>query len=322
MKNHHRIFEPNYTMTELDYFQDLKEKVLLKYQEQYPFFKGNWKSFTSQDIQNLIGLIEAHCKQSISEKWIYTHLKPENNSKIPRKDMLNILCEFVGYSGWDEFIFEDKVPAAESKIVKETKKPKKGILLLIVILLPMIVGLLIFNNNRKPESQTIELQNEFTNEKVNSEEVKVYQVEDSTKTELVVKEGKVQVANSSDKTSQIIIQSPFYEPKTVTINPKVPTSDPVTRVELKPDDYAMMLKAFMVSDIKDWQTRKEQLNHILSDNLEVIVMLKDDLGAEFFNKKEFSQQLIIPSESIKKMKIVEIKNDAANKIQFIRIKQD
>lgn len=310
------------TMTELDYFQELKEKVLLKYQEQYPFFKGNWKSFSSQDIQNLIGLIEVQCKQSISEKWIYTHLKPESNSKIPRRDMLNILCEFVGYSGWDEFVFEEKIPVAETKNVEKSQPPKKGVLLFIVILIPVIVGLVIFNNNRKPETQTIELQNEFTNEKVNSEEVKVYQVEDSTKTELVVKEGKVEVTNASDKKSKIIIQSPFYEPRTITIDPKVPVSEPIKRVELKPDDYAMMLKAFMVSDIKDWQTRKEQLNQILSDNLEVIVMLKDDLGAEFFNKNEFSQQLIIPSESLKKMKIVEIKNDASNKIQFIRIKQE
>ena len=78
----------------------------------------------------------------------------------------------------------------------------------------------------------------------------------------------------------------------------------------------------MLSDIKDWQTRKEQLNKILSDNLEVIVMLKDDLGAEYFNKSEFLQKLIVPTASLKKMKIVEIKNDANDKIQFIRIKQE
>lgn len=309
-------------MTELDYFLRLKEKVLLKYQEQYPFFQGNWKTFSSQDIQNLIGLIEVQCKQTISEKWIYTHLKPESNSKIPRKDMLNILSEFVGYSGWDEFTFEDKAIVVESQPSSESKKFKKGILLLGLFLVIGITGFIIYNKNKTPEAQTIELQNEFTNEKVNSEEVKVYQVSDSTKTELKVKEGKVEVASSPDKKTQLVIQSPFYESKTITIDPKVPVANPVQRIDLKPDDYAMMLKAFMVSDIKNWQTRKEQLNQILSDNLEVIVMLKDDLGAEFFNKNEFSQKLIVPSESLKKMKIVEIKNDASNKIQFIRIKQE
>ncbi|MCY1307617.1 hypothetical protein D3C86_1356590 [compost metagenome] len=51
----------------------------------------------------------------------------------------------------------------------------------------------------------------------------------------------------------------------------------------------MMLKAFMKSDIKDWETRKIQLDKILSVDLEVIVMLKNDLGIEYFNKKEFSE---------------------------------
>lgn len=309
-------------MTELDYFQHLKEKVLLKYQEQYPFFQGNWKSFSAQDIQNLIGLIEVQCKQSISEKWIYTHLKPESNSKIPRKDMLNILSEFVGYSGWDEFTFEDKTSAAASKLSSETKSSKKGIVVVGLIVAIGITGFILYNQTEKTESQTIQLHNEFTDEKVNSEEVKVFQIEDSVSKELEVKEGKVEVSSTSDTKSKLVIQSPYYEPKTITINPKSSPSEPIQRIGLKPDDYAMMLKAFMVSDIKDWQTRKEQLNQILSDNLEVIVMLKDDLGAEFFNKKEFSQLLVIPAESVKNMKIVEIKYDASNKIQFVRIKQE
>ena len=129
-------------MTELEKFQELKEKVLLKYQEQYPFFQGNWKSFSSQDIQNLIGLIEEKCQQTISEKWIYTHLKPEINSKIPRKDMLNILSEFVGFSGWDEFTFEEKnVQTFEVSQSDKSKISKKWFLLLLIPLVLLIMFL-------------------------------------------------------------------------------------------------------------------------------------------------------------------------------------
>ncbi|MBC8644696.1 hypothetical protein H9W95_13515 [Flavobacterium lindanitolerans] len=102
---------------------------------------------------------------------------------------------------------------------------------------------------------------------------------------------------------------------------KVNKTSEKTEILLQPDDYAMMLKAFMKSDIKDWETRKIQLNKILSDNLEVIVMLKNDLGAEYFNKNEFSEKLIIPTESVKRMQILEIKNNNEGKIEFIRIKQ-
>lgn len=300
-------------MTELEKFQKLKEQVLLQYQEQYPFFRGNWKSFSSQDIQNLIDLIEKKCKQTISEKWIYTHLKPETNSKIPRKDMLNILSEFVGYSGWDEFVFEEK-----ESVVATATKPKSNKKWWLLLLLPLvfIIGFLLKKEPEKPK--TIEINNAFTNENIKDEEVKVYQVEDSVKQELVIKNGKVEVTTTRDNKTKLVVESPFYKPKTIPINN---TTEP-PKIALKPNDYAMMLKAFMLSDIKDWQTRKEQLNKILSDDLEVIVMLNDDLGYEYFNKNEFSQKLIVPTPSLKKMKIIEIKNDEKDKIQFIRIKQE
>ena len=96
--------------------------------------------------------------------------------------------------------------------------------------------------------------------------VKVFEVKDSVKQELEIKEGKVQVSNNGNEKSKLVIQSPFYLPKTIVINPNGTTTEPPKRIDLKPDDYAMMLKAFMLSDIKDWQTRKEQLNKILSDN--------------------------------------------------------
>jgi hypothetical protein len=300
-------------MTELEQFQRLKEKVLLKYQEQYPFFQGNWKNFSSQDIQNLIEFIEVKCKQTISEKWIYTHLKPELNSKIPRKDLLNILSQFVGYSGWDEFIFE------EISEIKSTKINKKWLFLL---LFPLILTIVFIYKNNLPKTQTVQLNNEFTNEKIVSDEVKVFQVNDSVSKPLEVKEGKVEVDNSGDKKSKLVIQSPFYKTKTVPLNSVGIASEPQNKIDLKPDDFAMMLKAFMMSDIKNWETRKVQLDKILSDNLEVLVLLKNDLGIEFFNKKEFSQKLIVPTPSVKRMKIIEIKNDENNKIQFIRIKQE
>ncbi|GAA4040660.1 hypothetical protein [Flavobacterium chungnamense] len=307
-------------MTELEKFQELKQKVLLKYQEHHPFFQGTWKTFSSQDIQNLIGLIEEKCKQKISEKWIYTHLKPETNNKIPRKDMLNILSEFVGFSGWDEFTFEEKiVQTIQGSQSEKSKISKKWMLLLFI---PLALVVVFFSKKEESKPKTIQLNNEYTNEKVNAEEVKVFELKDSVKQELEIKEGKVQVSNNGNEKSKLVIQSPFYEPKTIVINSNGSVTEPPKRIDLKPDDYAMMLKAFMLSDIKDWQTRKEQLNKILSDNLEVIVMLKDDLGAEYFNKSEFSQKLIVPTASLKKMKIVEIKNDANDKIQFIRIKQE
>lgn len=307
-------------MTELERFEELKKKVLLKYQEYYPFFQGNWKSFSSQDIQNLIGLIEQHCKQTISEKWVYTHLKPEISTKVPRKDMLTILCQFVGVSGWDEFIFEDTIEN-DQKFVKP--KRWKSRYLLGAMLLFVLVGFYFMNYYPEPKDQTnpIEIKNEFTKENVNPKDIEVFQIEDSISKKVKIENGKVLLQNTS-KPSKLVIRSPFYRSRTVDLKPNNTGNPQLQTIDLQPNDYAMVLKAFMVSDIKDWKTRKEQLNKILSDDLEVIVMLKGDLGSEYFNKKEFSQKLIVPAASLKKMKLVEIKNDLKNQINFIRIKQE
>ena len=117
-------------MTDLEIFQQLKESVLEHYQNSNPYFNGSWKSFSSQDILNLIDDIQLKTKQSVSEKWIYTHLKPETNEKLPRKDMLDILSRYVGKSGWDEFKFMDNSNDNKNVNVKNHSKKKFGILVL------------------------------------------------------------------------------------------------------------------------------------------------------------------------------------------------
>lgn len=301
-------------MTELEQFEALKAKVLLKYQEHFPFFQGTWKSFSSQDIQNLIGLIEEHCKQSISEKWIYTHLKPETVNKLPRKDMLNILAQWVGYSAWDEWVFEHQGKVIVSEVTVKSKFKWLYVVIGLVVLLG--VFFIIKMNSRPP--QAVQFQNEFTKEKITNDEVKVVQVTDSIKEEVPVVGGKAAIKEGGSK---LIIKSPFYKTKTIHLAAGA-TPTCLQQIELTPDDYPMMLKAFMLSDIKDWKVRKEQLNKILSDNLEVVVMLKDNLGAEYFDKKEFAQQLIVPTPSVHKMKIIAIEKDTDQKIKFIRITQE
>lgn len=293
-------------------FQKLKEDVLLTYQKQYPYFEGNWKTFSSQDIQNLIDLIAVNVKQSISEKWIYTHLKSETNEKLPRKDMLDILSQFVGYSGWDEYVFKWKNEPIIVEDEKSSNRAKTYFVLFPVLLFLMYLG---YKFIKSKNIQTIEVKNAFTEEQINSDEVKAVLIEENVETPIQIIDSKIQI-NAKDS-SKIILKSPYYKDKTVIIN-----KNSNSEISLQPDDYAMILKGFMKSDIKDWQTRKEQLHKILADDLEVLVMLKNDLGIEYFNKKEFSEKIIVPSVSLKKMKVIDIQRNSANEINFIRILQE
>lgn len=76
-------------------FYRLKQEILAKYKEHFPYYSGSISQFGTQEIAALLSLIEEECNERVSEKWVYTHLKPEVNERLPRKDMLNI---FAG--GW------------------------------------------------------------------------------------------------------------------------------------------------------------------------------------------------------------------------------
>lgn len=303
-------------MNPIDLFQNLKKEVLLVYKERYPYFTGTWKSFSAQDIQNLIELIENTVKQSVSEKWIYTHLKPETNHKLPRKDMLDILSQLVGFSGWDEYVFKHKkeivLPINKSKN-KKNKTLLWSVSLVGILLISSVIIYLEFYKNSN--SHSIEVKDSFSNSKINNDDFKAVIIKDSTEIPVEIIDSKLQI-DTKDST-KVVIKSPFYEDQVIVVRNEKRHQD----IVLKPDDYAMMLKAFMKSDIKDWQTRKKQLNKILAEDLEVIVMLKNDLGAEYFNKQEFSEKLIIPSQSLQKMKIIDIQNNHKQQINFIRIIQ-
>lgn len=305
-------------MNPLALFQNLKNDVLLVYKKQYPYFEGNWKTFSSQDILNLIDMIEANVKQTVSEKWIYTHLKPETNEKLPRKDMLDILSQLVGYSSWDEYVFKHKKDQVDS-VIKEDNTPNKKRLfwaLLIVGIVLLLVFIFYNSEYEKDNVHSLEVKDLYTNDKINTDEIKAVIVNDSLEVPVEIINSELQIKTKDS--AKVIIKSPFYEKKEIVIT----NNHPHPNIALEPNDYAMMLKAFMKSDIKDWQTRKQQLNKILSNELEVIVMLKNNLGAEYFNKQEFSEKLIIPSQSLQKMKIVDVQNDENQQIKFIRIIQE
>jgi hypothetical protein len=301
-------------MSEIEVFYELKNSVLEHYRKHYPYFEGNWKSFTSQDIANLIDDVFEVTKNSVSEKWIYTHLKKETNESLPRKDMLDIFAIYVGKTSWDQYKHQFTQQNKEVKTIgkKEGLKNKKywlfGIMMLLILLL---LGLIFTFSDKK---KTIQLKEHYTNDNMDQKMTKAFVVKDSIQTEVQIENSTIQVAPDA----KVVVKNPLYKDKIVDLEKNPQT----TTVSLEPNDYAAILQGFIKSDLKDWQTRKTQLEKILDDNVEVIVMLKNNLGAEYFNKQEFAQKLIIPTPSLKQLQIVEVKNNDNDKIIFVRLIQE
>ena len=180
-----------------------------------------------------------------------------------------------------------------------------------VLLIP-IIGFTVYEWAIHLNKKTILIKNELTKQPVQESEVEVYQLTNDSKKKLKLENSRVEIPNTSDKIS---IESPYFEKKEVQL------SSTVEEIYVKPEDYALVLKRFIESDWDDWEVRKEKLNKILSEDLEVILFLKDELGAEHLNKKEFSEKLILPTQETKKMKILTIETNANKEITFIRIQK-
>lgn len=305
-------------MNQLTAFYELKERVLLRYREVYPYVSTEWKTVSSKDIQQLIDDIEQATRQRVSEKWMYTHLKPAENEKLPRKDMLDILSAYCRFDSWDAFVHT--VHTAEEVVTVAKQTPTKRRLLLLLGGILLGGGLLFYWKLQQPKGiaafnkqEKVKVKDFYTQEDINDSTIQLFVKEKNTLKPLNINDIPATVL---EKKSELIVESPFYSEAIVAIKEETKT------IVLKPDDHAMMLKAFMQSDIKDWETRKVQLNTILSPDLEVLIHLQNGLGIEYMNKEEFTQKLTIPTQAIKRWQVLSLEQDTTQRIIKIRIKQN
>ena len=102
-------------MSDLDllHFEQLKNEVQTQYLENHtPSFDdiSKWKGidiiYFQEDLRKI-------AKGNISEKSFYTYFKNSPVTKLPRIDMLNILCVYTGYVSWYDFkknhLFADEI---------------------------------------------------------------------------------------------------------------------------------------------------------------------------------------------------------------------
>lgn len=289
-------------MNDIALFYLLKEKILVKYREYYPYHAGTIHSFGNKDIAQLIDLIEKECNERVSEKWVYTHLKPMENEKLPRKDMLDIFCKWTGNGNWDAFVFrhkEDTIPAqAPEKPVKRTRNNK--IIFMAMGIAAVILGAgIVFTASGG--DVTICLRDRYTQKEVEEGKVTLYVLDKGKKEKLTRKEGCF-VLKEHDVEKLVVAESPYYKADTL----KIAAGTAQYEFDLQPDDYAMMMRAYMNNNADDWKKRRSQLDAIISDDAVIVEVMFDDIGVEFLNKEEFINKMTTPSKISKAMEIVEI----------------
>lgn len=300
---------------EILYFEILKKEVVKTLQHSHAVDSNiaNWKG---QEIIYLQDDLSDKVNGRISEKWFYTHIK-SNTGKLPRIDMLNMLSEYAGHQNWNDLKgkFQQLNP-------KKTKPPKTGLILLfllITIFSGLYLGSTLLNKNNVYKFCFVDadLKTPIKDSPIwiiwmiDSESPMVSRCDSLGCFQFTTKKEKI----------KFIVRSPYYKPDTVTriVHNKNIKEE---QIQLKTNDYALMIHMFSKSKVKNWRKRRAQINLMIADNAKIYQVYEDGkTEMELFNKKDFINKLTVPLKSLKKIEVIETIY-TGDKISILRFTQN
>ncbi len=292
------------------YFEKLKQEISGKYRVKNPGIPENLSEWNGKAIEGFQNDLQQEVKSAISVRWFYNHIKADNEDKIPRTDVLDLLCRYVGYSGWAEFMAKKKgdgleVSVPEVKNEKGTKKINPKILMIpAFVIVFLFAGWIIINrsgdNLYKFCLVDSDTQTPIKNAKI---EIKLFKDKESPQTVLCDSNGCF-ILNSLPGKVRFVVNAQYYQPDTITRTlPNHPISESIM---LKPDDYALMISIFSHSDVQDWEKRKKELEAMFTDDAMIFQVDPINKRAmEIFNKDEFIGKLTVPLSSLKNIEVTE-----------------
>lgn len=136
-----------------------------------------------------------------------------------------------------------------------------------------------------------------------------------------VKPNEQFVYKTKSKKLTMVISSPYY--KTDTIYRNLENAPETESIELKPDDYAIMLYYYSNS-IQDIKKKRQSLNYLISDNALIYqVYANDKYGVETLDKTKYINMVTTPTTSLKNMEIIDTqKNNGKITLIKFRIKTE
>lgn len=381
-------------MSDLDllHFEQLKNEVQTQYLANHTPSFDNISKWKGIDIIYFQEDLRKIAKGNISEKSFYTYFKNSPVTKLPRIDMLNILCVYTGYVSWYEFkknhLFADEILKESDEIEEidlkkteqqvansdilgsevkksgETKKidinpdsttsketnlqisntdnqsvnkfsnensleqniakkstfslVKKYLWLSISAILAILVGLLGFKDELFSKKFYYSFIDADRNSKINAElQVQILK-ENESPILYVAKPNEPFVYTTKSKTLRMVVSSPYY--KTDTIQRNLESAPEAENIELKPNDYAIMLFYYSKS-IKDLKKKRVTLNYLISDNALIYQVFDNQFyGVETMDKQRYINLVTLPSTSLEKLEVIDTQTDKAGKIVMIKFK--
>lgn len=279
-------------------FAQLKEAVRQRAEDRLGIRKP-FADWSVGDIADFRVDLEEVCKSSISEKWFYTHFKNDSD-KLPRIDVLNLLSEYAGYKNWDAFTYESRPVRKRAKFAPW--------LAIFGGLIAAAIGLSLFLTKQSDQVKVV-FTDAYTREAVSAEKLNF-----RTASGQEIKPNK-QGEFPREALDSLWVDGPYFK----TVYTQIPDGDTL-RVNLYPDDYAMMLNFFSRSTTEDWERRREQLMNAIHPEAKIFHSHPQLSGIELLNREEFIYRLTLPINSLRNLEIQNIvyKDDKIYRLRFIQ----
>jgi hypothetical protein len=301
---------------ERQYFELLKTKIVEVMQQTNTGISRNIADWKGQDIIEFQDDLKLKAKEYISEKWFYNHFKTYNE-KLPRIDLLNILSRYTGYIDWSEFKYKNR---DKITIITEHKGSNKIFYLLPAIALIVFLVAWALIKTGSITTYKFCFADKDSKEPIRNTKIEVAILYDneSPVQQVCDPEGCFTFKTGEQKI-KFLVKAPYYFTDTITrILNKVKRTE---EIQLKINDYALMIYYFSNSKVNDWKKRREQLDKIIADTAYICqVFNKSMMGMELYNKNEFIDKLTMPTSGLKNIEIIEIlyTDEIITTIRFIQ----
>lgn len=304
------------SLVEEKYFELLKKDISQKLRETYPGVDDDLSQWKGDDIIKFQNDLIKKASGRISEKWFYTHIK-NSNGRMPRIDLLNLLCKYVGFDDWSGYKGANRIAGISEKGQRGSNKWKVAA---ISTALAIALGFAVFSILSKTNSYTFYFVNALTREPLGSDAIEI----------VILKKSESPICLTPDKSGRItfkdrddvvrfIVKGAYYQTDTIT---RIYFKNRVSEtIPVKVNDFALMLHMFSKNAIGDWKKRRARIDSMFADDAQIFQVLEGSMiGMEMYNKEEFINKLTMPLSSLNNIEVIETAFEG-KKIKELRFKQ-
>ena len=279
----------------------------------------DYEDLQEEEIKELEKSVEnAEIIEHNSEKSEKIQISPQKEEYIPNENSIlqksitdnqTVKSKSANLSTYDE---------SDSKTTLSLVK--KYIWLGISAILAVLVGLLGFKDEIFSKKYYYSFIDADRNSKINAElQVQILK-DNETPILYVAKPNEPFVYTTKSKTLTMVVSSPYY--RTDTIQRNLETAPEAENIELKPNDYAIMLFYYSKS-LKDLKKKRISLNYLISDHALIYQVFDNQFyGVETMDKQRYINLVTLPSTSLEKVEVIDTQTDKSGKIVMIKFKID